>query len=172
MAESISVKTDFEEVQEMFGRLVKERVKVQRAILTGIGSTSRTKVRTAYKRHLNMRSGNLYRSISYKVSKRGERLLIGTPARSPVNSQGHAVYYGSLLTKGYTLTPKTAKVLKFDINGKWITKHSIVIPSRDFVEGPVRSYIKSPAYDKRIDKILQREIDKLEKKGYRISHEV
>lgn len=168
MAQFISVRTEMKDVQDMFGALVKEKEKTQKAILKTIGSNSRTKVRRAYKKNLTIQSGDLYRSIGYKVTKRGNSLRVSANARSAPDYLGRAVYYGSMLTKGYHLEPKAAKILKFQIDGKWISKHSIDIPSHDFVEGPVRQWIGTKDYKEKIDKTLQRELDKLEKKGYTI----
>lgn len=168
MAQYISVKTEMKDVQDMFGRLVKEKENTQKAILRNIGAVSRNKVKKAYKQQLNMRSGALYRSIKYKVSKRGTSLVINAPARSDETNAGRAIYYGTMLAKGFTLTPTHAKVLRFQIEDKWISKHSITVQPHDFVEGPVRAWVGTPDYKRQIDKTLQKELDKLEKKGYTI----
>lgn len=169
MAQFISVRTDMQDVQDMFGLWVKEKEKTQKAILRTIGSNSRTKVRRAYRQKLSTQSGELYRSIRYKVNKRGTSLKISAPARSAPDYLGREIYYGSLLARGFEVKPQVAKVLKFQIDGKWISKHSVSIPAHDFVEGPIKQWIGTDDYKKKIDKTLQRELDKLEKKGYTLN---
>ena len=164
MAEFIDVQTDFEEVYKMFEKLEKEKVKVVRAILSGTGSTAKNRAKKKYKQKLGMGTGKLYNSITRKVIKSGKAVIIEAKAR-----KNEKVFYGYALAKGSKITAKNAKTLTFKIDDKWVRKHEVKLPQFDFIEEPVNAYLNSPEFPKRIDKILQKQLDKLESKGYTIT---
>ena len=77
------------------------------------------------------------------------------------------VRYGYVLAKGTTIVPKKGNTLTFQIDGKWIRKHSVTIPERDWVEKPARDYIDSPSYKAKLESLVEREIVRAEKHSSR-----
>lgn len=149
----------------MFDGLEKEEKRVTRAILSGVGTTSKNKAKRAYKSMLGMRTGNLYRSIKRKVTKDGKHVVISSEALSLNNK-----LYGYALAKGSTITAKNGEYLTFKVNDQWVKVKSVKLPEKDFISDPIKKYIDSPAYERQIDKILDKQLEKLEKKGYKIKH--
>ena len=161
MAEYISVETDFNDALRLFYSLDKEYPKIRRRILSGIGQSAANRSKKSYKGLLQKRSGNLYKSIKKSVVKSGKAVVIYPRAMSDNN-----VRYGFPLAKGSLIQAKGDNYLTFQVNGKWVKKKQVQIGSHDFVEGPIMKYIGSQDYNNQIDKLMDKEIKKLEKKGY------
>lgn len=161
MAEFISVETDFEDTLNFLKGLDKEYPKIRRRMLTGIGSTAANKSKQAYRGLLQKRTGSLYRSIKRSVVKSGKAVVIYPRAKS-----SNGVAYGFPLAKGSTIEAKKEDYLTFQVNGRWVKKKQVKVQSHDFVEGPVMKFVDSKDYRDRMDKLLAKEIAKLEKKGY------
>ncbi len=158
MAAEISVKADLDDVMKTLSEIDGNKEKMRRRVLSGIASAVKSKVKRSYSALLHKRSGTLYKSIQSKVSRDG-RLAIVSPSAT-----ANGVRYGYVLAKGTTIVPKKANTLTFQIDGKWIRKHSITLPERDWVEKPAKDYIDSPAYKAKLDSLVQKEIDKAEKR--------
>lgn len=158
MAAEISVKADLDDVMKTLSEIDGNKEKMRRRVLSGIASAVKSKVKRSYSALLHKRSGTLYKSIQSKVSRDG-RLAIVSPSAT-----ANGVRYGYVLAKGTTIVPKKANTLTFQIDGKWIRKHSITLPERDWVEKPAKDYVDSPAYKAKLDSLVQREIDKSEKR--------
>lgn len=161
MAEYISVETDFDEAFSFLFRLNKQFPRVRRNLLAGIGQASVGRSKTAYKGLLQKRSGNLYKSIKKSVVKSGKAVVIYPRAMSDNN-----VRYGFPLAKGSVIQAKGDNYLTFQVNGKWVKKKQVQIGSHDFVEGPIMKYIGSQDYYNQVNRLLKKEIEKLERKGY------
>ncbi len=159
MAAEISVKADLDDVMRTLSDIEGNKERMRKRVLSGIASAVKGKVKSSYRKHLNKRSGTLYKSIQSKVCRDG-RMAIVSPSAS---SSG--VRYGYVLAKGTTIVPKKAKTLTFQIDGKWIRKHSVTLPERDWVEKPARDYIDSPSYKAKLDTLVQREIDRAERRS-------
>jgi hypothetical protein len=160
MSSFISIENDMTNVMSAFDSLEKESPKIQRHILAGIGSKAVSVVKKNYKSQLKKGSGNLYKGVKRMVVKRGNAVVIASKARGE-NGQ----FYGFALAQGSTITAKKNKNLVFQIDGRWIRKHSVKLPERNWFQKPVESYIGSSAYKEQIEKLLQKEVDKLLKKG-------
>lgn len=158
MAAEISVKADLDDVMETLSEIDGNKEKMRRRVLSGIASAVKSKVKRSYSALLHKRSGTLYKSIQSKVSRDGRLAIVSPSATS------NGVRYGYVLAKGTTIVPKKANTLTFQIDGKWIRKHSITLPERDWVEKPAKDYIDSPAYKAKLDSLVQKEIDKAEKR--------
>ncbi len=158
MAAEISVKADLDDVMRTLSEIDGNKERMRKRVLSGIASAVKSKVKSSYRKHLNKRSGTLYKSIQSKVCRDG-RMAIVSPSASD-----SGVRYGYVLAKGTTIVPKKAKTLTFQIDGKWIRKHSVTLVERDWVEKPARDYIDSPSYKAKLDTLVQREIDKAEKR--------
>ena len=161
MAAEISVKADLDDVMKTLSEIDGNKEKMRKRVLSGIASAVKSKVKSSYRRYLNKRSGTLYKSIQSKVCRDGRMAIVSPSA----NSNG--VRYGYVLAKGTTIVPKKANTLTFQIDGKWIRKHSVTIPERDWVEKPARDFIDSPSYKAKLDSLVQKEIDKAEKRKAR-----
>lgn len=160
MADFINLKTDFDDATQLFNNLEKEAPKIRRRMLAGVGTTVKNRVKKEYRRLFNKKEGNLYESIKRYVTKSGKAVIIETKARA-----ANHVFYGYALTYGSTIEAKHSDYLTFQIDGKWVKKQSVKLPVRDFVEGPADKYLGSYEYKAQLDKLMQKEINKLEKKG-------
>lgn len=158
MAAEISVKADLDDVMETLSAIEGNKERMRRRVLSGIASAVKSKVKSSYRSLLHKRSGTLYKSIQSKVCRDGRMAIVSPSATS------NGVRYGYVLAKGTTILPKKANTLTFQIDGKWIRKHSVTIPERDWAEKPAKDYIDSPAYKAKLDSLVQKEIDKAEKR--------
>lgn len=158
MAVEISVKADLDDVMKSLNELDGNKDKMRKRVLSGIASSVKSKVKRSYSALLHKRSGTLYKSIQSKVTRDGRMAIVSPPAS--VNG----VRYGYVLAKGTTITAKKANTLTFQIDGKWIRKHSVTLPERDWVEKPAKNYIDSPSYKAKLDSLVQKEVDKAEKR--------
>lgn len=158
MAAEISVKADLDDVMKILSEIDGNKEKMRRRVLSGIASAVKSKVKSSYRSLLHKRSGTLYKSIQSKVCRDGRMAIVSPSATA------NGVRYGYVLAKGTTIVPKKANTLTFQIDGKWIRKHSVTIPERDWVEKPAKDYIDSPAYKAKLDSLVQKEIDKAEKR--------
>jgi hypothetical protein len=160
MAEFISIETDLKQVMSAFDALDKQAPKIQRNLLAGIGSKAVSIVKKSYSMSLKKGSGNLYKNIKRMVVRNNNAVVVASKALSENKS-----FYGFALAKGSTIKAKNQEYLTFKIGDKWFKKHSIKLPERDWFQKPIDEYIGSAAYDAQMEKLLQKEIDKLFKKG-------
>lgn len=160
MAEFISIETDFKDILEIFEEIKGASPKIQRSILAGLGSRAVSLIKKSYASSLKKRSGNLYKDIKRRVTRQGDAVVISSNTHA-----ANGVMYGFALAKGVTITARKANYLTFKIDDKWIKAKSVRLLPRDWVSGPVESFIDSADYDNRIDMLIEREIKKLQKKG-------
>ena len=74
---------------------------------------------------LARRSGDLAGSLNTKASVSGAKIS----AQVSTNLK-----YARIHEKGGTIRPVRAKALKFQVGGRWVTKQSVTIPARPFLE--------------------------------------
>jgi len=160
MAEFISVETEVKEALAVFSEIENASHKIQRSILAGLGSKAASIIKKNYANSLRKKSGNLYKDMKKKVTTRGDAVVVSSNALSE-----NKVRYGYVLAAGTTIETKNGNYLTFKIDGKWIRKKSVTIPSRDWVAKPVETFIDSSEYKAQIDNLIEREIKKLRKKG-------
>lgn len=156
----ISIETDLNQAMKLFDDLDKESPKIRKRLLSGIGTTVKNKAKREYRSLLKQRSGNLYKSLKRRVVKSGKAVVIDAKARAE-----NQVFYGYALAEGSTIEAKNHEYLTFQIDGKWVKKHSVKLPEMDYISKPAERYLGSSEYRQRIDQLVQKEIDKLEKKG-------
>ena len=139
---------------------------MQKNLLRGVGLGARQAVKKNYDQYMQRRTGTLYRSVTSKVTRSGKSVIITNNATSSKASSadGRLARYGFMLAYGYQLEAKTSRGLTFNINGQWITKHSVKVQPRDWVEPSVEKYVGSAECDKRLDKAFQNQVDYWEKK--------
>lgn len=159
--EYLSIESDITEPIKMLNKLGKRKTTMTRRLLSGIGTDAKNKVKKAYKQNgLNKRSGALYKSISRRVIRSGKAVIVEAKAQGK-----NDVFYGYALSKGALITAKDGGYLTFQKNGKWIKVRSVKLPERNFVVKPVQNYLKSAAYKEKLEKLVQREIEKIEKEA-------
>ena len=132
-----------------------------RHILSGLGTAAKGVVKKSYRSSgLKKKSGQLYKSIERKVFKNGKAVIIQAKAEAK-----DKVFYGYALARGSKIVAKKGKYLTFQIDGKWIKKHSVQLPSRDFVALPVKKYLTSSSYKEKLEQLVNKEVEKLENKA-------
>jgi len=164
MADFISVQTDMSDAMKLFDGLEKGQKTIARHLLAGVGTSVKNRVKKEYRALFKKTSGNLYKSISRRVVRSGKAVVIDTKARA-----ANQVFYGYALAEGSTIRAKSSNYLTFQVDGKWAKKMEVKLPSRDFVAAPANRYLSSPEYREQLDRLVQKEIDKLEKKGIVVS---
>lgn len=157
MAEQVSIKTDLDEAMDMLSELDGNKARMRRRILSGVGTAVKNQVRKSYKSFFRKQSGALYKSLNSKVVRDGSAVIV-----SP-NAEKKNVRYGYVLSKGSTIVAKEHDFLTFKIGEKWVRKHSITIPARDWVTEPAKRYMASSKLKDKIEQLTQKEIDKAEK---------
>jgi len=157
MAELISIKTDMDEVERFLSTLDGNRYKMQRRVLSGIGTAARNTAKRAYRSLLSKQSGTLYKSLYSKLVRSGKAVIV---APSAIRDK---VRYGFVLAKGATIRAKEGGFLTFRIGDKWVRKHEVTIKPHDFVEGPVKAYLSSQGYREKLDALMRKEVERAEK---------
>ena len=163
----IGIKADIKEAQDLLTDLGLSRKTINKAILRSVGTGGRQAVRRNYKSVLNKRTGNLYKGITSYVYKNGTQVVFTDNADSgkKTSKDGRIARYGFMLASGYTINPKVHdKPMRFQINGKWVSKYSVTVPPKDWVEAPISRYVDSADCKDRIDTAFQKQVDKWEKK--------
>ena len=160
-----SVKTEFDSALRLLEMMGADRKKIMRRLLSGIGTSAKAKVRKAYKTYgLNKDTGELYRSISRRVVRSGKGVIVEAKARTQDDGN---IFYGYALAKGAKITAKDGGYLTFQKDGKWVKVHEVKLPERDFGVRPVEEYLKTQAFRDRLDSLVQKEIDRIERESVR-----
>lgn len=157
MAEMLNIKADLDEAMDMLSELETNKFKMRRRILSGVGTAVKNSVKKSYRSFFHKRSGTLYKSLNSRIIKNGKAAIVSPSA------QNGKVRYGYVLAKGTTIEPKNGELLTFKIGDKWIRKHSVTIPEKDWVAGPAKRYMASSELKEKLDQLTQREIDRAEK---------
>lgn len=154
----IEVKSDITNAMNTLDGFDKERPAIKRHLLGMSGQKTRSKVKKAYNSYLNKRSGNLYKSIHYYLYRNKKAAVV------TVHNKGDKVRYGYMLTHSYDVAPKNGKVLTFQVNGAWKRSHGFHITGKDYVEEPANRYLNSQEYRSDLDKKMDKEVARIEKK--------
>lgn len=161
MADFISIQTDFSEAIKLFENLEKGQKTIRRHLLAGVGTSAKNRVKKLYKSYgLKTGTGALYKSIKRRVIRSGEAVIIDANARSQ-----RQVLYGYALAKGAAIRAKSDEYMTFQIDSRWVKTHEVKLPERNFIAEPVNDYLKSNQLRQQLDRLAQKEIEKLEKKG-------
>jgi len=149
----VSIEAQLDEAKNLLNDL-KEDKYLQKNLLTTAAQKTRQKVKISYDGYLNKRSGKLYRSIVYKVAKKGTSAAVYPSAK-----------YGFMLAHGYEVVPKE-NLLTFNINGKWIKTYGpITVGARNFVEDPANRYLQGLGVNYDLEERMQKEVARIEKKA-------
>ena len=154
----ISLETDITEAMELLKDIEHNENKIRKSALSQMGTKARTAAKRSYASVLHKRSGNLYKSIRKYLYRNGKAVVVTAHNKDDKNR------YGFALAHGFTSEAKDHPTLTFRIGDKWISKHSVTVKAHDFIEGPVTRCIDSPQADKDLDNIIQKQLERLEKK--------
>lgn len=161
MATELSIETDIKKAVSFLEELGKSNKAALKRVLTQTTTAAKPSVKKAYKASgLRKNSGALYKSIKGKVFKHGNIAMIWAGAR-----RDESILYGYALAKGATIKAKKKPYLKFQIDGKWISKKEVKLKKHDFVEGPVKGYLRTQAFKDKLDSFIQKEIERAERKA-------
>lgn len=159
----VSVETDLKEVLGVLEEMGGSRSTMMRHLLSGIGTAAKGEVKRSYKSYgLAKGTGALYKSIQRKVFRNGKAVAVQAKAR-----RKDGVFYGYAIAKGSTITARNGKWLTFQKDGKWVKVHSVKLPERNFVEAPVKKYLRSTEFQNKVDELMEKEIRKIEKANAR-----
>ena len=162
--QSVSVETDLAEPLRYLQSLGANRDRVMRRILGGVGTAAKSQAKKAYKSYgLSKGTGALYKSITRRVLRSGKGVIVEAKAK---DDKGN-IFYGYALAKGAEIRAKDGGYLTFQKDGKWIRVHSVKLPERDFVAAPVKKYLGSPTFHQKLDQLVQRQVDRIEKESRR-----
>lgn len=156
----ITVETDINEAMKVFEGLDKGQNTIRRHMLAGLGTSAKNKAKTFAKTQINKRSGALFKSFKRKVISNGKAVLIEAKARA-----ANQVFYGYALAKGATIKANHSDYLTFQVDGKWVKTQEVRLKGIDYVSAPVKKYIDSSESKQQMERLVQKELDKLEKKG-------
>jgi len=149
----ISIETQLDEAKNFLNDL-KEDKYLQKNLLTTAAQKTRQKVRMSYDGYLNRKSGRLYKSIIYKVAKKGTSAAVYPAAK-----------YGFMLAHGYEVVPKES-LLTFNVNGKWVKTYGpVTVSARNFVEDPANRYLQGLGINYDLEERMQKEVTRIEKKA-------
>jgi len=162
----ISIAADVKEGVELLQELNIKKKTISKAILRTVGTGGKQAIRKGYRETLRKRTGKLYKSIRSYVYKNGTKVVFTNDADSgkPTSKDGRLARYGFMLASGYTIQRKDNKPLHFQVDGKWVSAMSVRVRPRNWVEPSLMRFVNSHDCEARIDKVLQQQIDRFEKK--------
>ena len=162
--QTFSIEADIADSLKFLESLGVHKDKSLKRILSGVGTVAKNQVRKAYKSQgLAKGTGALYKSITRKVIRSGKAVIVEAKAQSAHSK----VFYGYAIAKGAHITAKNDTYLTFQKQGKWIKVHAVTLPERDFVATPVKNYLCSPAFNQKLDELVQKEVHRIEKEHTR-----
>lgn len=161
-----SVSTDVREALNFFDGLDVNKVQIRRRILISVGNGARQAAKRGVGNTLLMRTGKLARHMQRRIDSQAMNVYVFSDAESGKNTskKGQAARYGFMLAKGYTIRDQNVETLTFNIDGKWIRKHEVTVPPKDWLAPSVERYVRSGESSVAAEKALQRQIDYWEKR--------
>ena len=151
MAIRISAKASIDDAMDLIeGLNENDAYNLKKGIVRTLGNNTAKAVRKGFNMELHVRSGNLKKSVKSSMSKKKRNVYAVISPKARASNQ---VFYGYALAKGTTIRAKNKKVLKFNINGKWVSKHSVTIPKKEWFMPNAMAYLNSSQHRKDVDKI-------------------
>ncbi len=147
MSDSVSynIKVDLKELRKSFRNWEQKLPKLSKLILSRTGEAITGNIKqywlTGYA--LNVRSGRLRKSISYK--------MIGNKAVD-IGTLGSNVVYARIHEKGGVIRPVRSQYLRFQVNGRWVTTKEVRIPARPYVLPAIQHFMHSGRANKLAEK--------------------
>ena len=172
----ISIETYVDQAMAVFDGLEVNSTQIQKRLMRTVGSGASGYLKRNFNKVLHSRTGTLRKSITYRLGRNGDYVVVTNNATSGKATTrrenlkrgnlgvARNARYGFMLAHGYVVTAKTSRGLTFNINGKWVRKHFVIVQPKDWVEPPVERYTDSSDLQSRLDKELQRQVDYWEKR--------
>ena len=161
MSGYFSLEPDFQDIYNELGEYKDKEKQITRYILSNIARITKNKVKKDYNLYLHKDTNNLYRHIKSRVKRSASTHNDVAIVLSDASS-ANGVHYPFVLASGAEIKPKEEDgCLTFQIDGKWIRKHSVTIPERDFMGGPAKKYLGSSEMKNDMEIYLQKKLDKL-----------
>lgn len=164
----ISIKADIADAQAYLTTLGLKRKAINKALLRATGTGGKRAVKANYRTLLKRRTGNMYKGIKSIVWNNGSRVVFTDEVDSGKNTakDGRIARYAFMLASGYTNTPKQKnKPMRFlAADGKWVSTYGYKVEAKDWMDEPLGRYVNSLDLKMRLDKALQSQVDKWEKK--------
>lgn len=176
---SVMVKTDIEDCMKFFDGLDVNHRRIQERLMRTTGQGAVRAAKQGFSRTLKSRTGNLKKHIRYVMGWKGEYIKVYSDAQSSKATSGsrdtkrgisfgtpRLARYGFMLAKGFTITDLHAESLVFrdSRDGKWVRKHTVTVPPKDWLEPQVIRFADSSELTHRLDKELQKQIEYWEKR--------
>lgn len=153
------VEVDIKKADQYLRSLGIESEYIERNMLRGIGNAVKNQLKKVAGNYFRFPTGATKKSIKSKLKSKRHMVVVSTDQTNPANG----VRYPWVLTAGATMRAEGRKVMRFQIDGKWISKHEVTIKKRNFIYGPAMDWMKTPAYERTLDKLLDKEIKRWEK---------
>lgn len=178
---AISVKTDIEDCMAFFDGLEVNKTQIRKRLMRVTGRGAVQAAKRGIGNTLHNRTGNLKRGMTYTMGWQGEYVKVYSGADSGKATSGlrpsqrflrHGIThehrrnarYGFMLASGYTATATSSWGMRFQVGGVWVTKHSIRVSPKDWLEPSVIRYADSNDLHNRLEKELQNQINYWEKR--------
>ena len=168
MAEFLSIETRVSEAKRMLDELGIQSKNISKQLLRYLAGRMKTYIRRGYRKSgLNKRSGDLYKSISSRLTKDGKFVII-----SPTARRDGKVLYGYALAKGVTIKPRLGtKALHFKstrgVEPPYRRARSVVIKKNSFIKDSATTYRDTKMYadaNAKLEKLVKKAIEKYESK--------
>lgn len=153
---TVEVEDMFSDRLEQFG---KRGPAMALRICRTIGMSFRAFTKKSYLRGqvIGKRTGTLYKGIKIVTDKRTRDAVIVRPWAKLAN-----IYHKE---SGVDIVPKSGKMLKFDVGGRTVFTKSVHLRPRPWVPRALREFSWDAEIQKAADKVIEREVKKLEGSG-------
>ena len=147
----ISIEPKLEAIHKGFAEVsdVLRPDKLDKYILSRLGAGVKTQARRAVKSLVQQRTGKMYKGVYTYFNRAKKTQIVTNNAQRGTDSRNGR--YPWILAAGRRKDPRSGKVLSFG--------------ERDWVDGPGKRYLWSNKADDDIEKVLNRELEKLRKRG-------
>ena len=173
----LSIKTSIEDCMKFFDGLEVNRTQIQSRLMRTTGQGAVNAAKRGFGNTLKNRTGNLKRHIRYVMGSKARYVTVYSDADSGKATGGtrdtkrgwsrekrRIARYGFILAWEYTINATKPWGLRFQVGGRWVTKHSITVRPKDWIEPSVVKYADSYDLHSRLDKELQKQINYWEKR--------
>jgi len=177
----VVVKTDIEDCLKFFDGLDVNRRKIQERLMRTTGQGAVRAAKQGFSRTLRNRTGNLKKHIRYVMGSKAEYITVYSDAQSDKATSGlrtsrrflkygitrehrRIARYGFMLAHGFIARATSSWGMRFQVGGQWVTKFSVEVFSRDWLEPSVVRYADSTDLHNRLESELQKQIDYWEKR--------
>lgn len=124
---------------------------LDRKILSRLGARVKSDSKKAVRALVTQRTGAMYKGVFTYYNRLMRQQVVSNNAQRDAGKFKKAGRYPWILAAGHRLDPRSGKMLSWGF--------------RDWVEGPGIRYMRSERADDDIEKVLNRELEKLKKKG-------